>query len=119
MTKFCKETGVGIIPWSPLYRGLLARPVDSPTTIRGEALKSHAVFTYMTGLGEATINRIAETADTKGRKLSQVALVWPVQKSAIPITGTSDVNRLDDGVGIAEMKCFEEPYQTKSLSGHY
>jgi aryl-alcohol dehydrogenase-like predicted oxidoreductase len=100
--------------------------VDSPTTVRGEALKSHPVFKYMIGSDEAIINRVAETADTKGWKMSQVALVWLVQKGAIPITGISNVDRLDDAVGITgkilteeEMKYLEEPYQTKSVSGHY
>jgi aryl-alcohol dehydrogenase-like predicted oxidoreductase len=26
MIRFCKETGVGIMPWSPLFAGILARP---------------------------------------------------------------------------------------------
>ena len=32
MNRYCQETGVGLIPWAPLFRGYLARPTDSAKT---------------------------------------------------------------------------------------
>ncbi|KAI0102625.1 NADP-dependent oxidoreductase domain-containing protein [Nemania sp. FL0031] len=125
MIKFCKETGVGIIPWSPLYRGLLARPLDEPDTVRGKMVRSHPVFKHTIGSDEAIIKRVSETVAAKCWKMSQVALMWLVQKGAIPITGISSVDRVDDAVGIRgkvltdeELKYLEEPYQAKAISGH-
>lgn len=126
MIKYCKSTGVGIISWSPLYRGLLARPLDAPPTERGEALKSHPVFKYMEGADEKIIGRVAEVAAQRGWKMSQVALAWLVQKGSVPITGMATLDRVDDAAAIqgmvlteSEIKFLEEPYQPKAVSGHF
>ncbi|KAH6698480.1 aldo-keto reductase [Leptodontidium sp. MPI-SDFR-AT-0119] len=126
MIKYCKETGVGIIPWSPLYRGLLARPLDAPPTTRSEALKSHPVFKYMIGSDGKIIKRVEDVAKLRGWKMSQVALVWLLQKGAIPIVGMSSLERIDDAIAIKgmqltedEMKYLEEEYQAKEISGHH
>lgn len=65
MNKFCHETGVGLIPWSPLYRGHLARPVGSGDTARSEASKGNAMFKDMTGADADIIRRVEELADRK------------------------------------------------------
>jgi aryl-alcohol dehydrogenase-like predicted oxidoreductase len=31
MIPYCRSTGVGLIPWSPLSRGLLSRPIGEST----------------------------------------------------------------------------------------
>lgn len=43
MVKFCKETGVGIIPWGPLYSGLLAKPWGEETA-RSKSTWSLSLF---------------------------------------------------------------------------
>lgn len=115
MIKYCKATGVGIISWSPLYRGLLARPLDAPPTERGEALKSHPVFKYMEGADEKIIGRVAEVAAQR-----------ECQKGSVPITGMATLDRVDDAAAIrgmvlteSEIKFLEEPYQPKAVSGHF
>src|SRR3546814_15251197 len=36
MLGLCADQGIGVVPWSPLARGRLARPwEDAPSTVRG------------------------------------------------------------------------------------
>lgn len=124
MIPFCHETGVGLIPWAPLYRGLLARPLGSASTAREESSKQSAFFPKDDG-DDAIIKRVMEIADKKGWKMSQVALAWIIQKGTIPIVGFSNLSRLDEAADVRgktltedEMKYLEEPYVPKAIVGH-
>ena len=66
-----------------------------------------------------------ELAEKKGWKMSQVALVWIIQRKTIPIVGFSNLSRLDEAVDVKgksltddEMKYLEEPYVSKGIVGH-
>lgn len=122
MIKFCKETGVGIIPWAPLYRGNLARPLGTETTERGQ---SSAGNKDLTDADTKIISRVQELAGKKAWKMSQVALAWAIQKGAIPIVGFSNLERLDEAVAVngktltdEEIKWLEEPYKPREILGH-
>ena len=41
MIRFCKETGVGIIPWSPIFAGRLARPLGYDKSVRSKKPSYH------------------------------------------------------------------------------
>ncbi|KAI9661611.1 MAG: hypothetical protein M1821_008849 [Bathelium mastoideum] len=41
MNRFCKETGVGVIPWAPLFAGKLARPLGRDASIRSKRPSAH------------------------------------------------------------------------------
>lgn len=120
MNKFCHETGVGLIPWAPLYRGNLARPLNTET-----ARSKNNMFGDVKGADVDIIKRVQELADKKGWKMSHVALAWIIQKKTIPIVGFSSLARLDEAVGVKgktltedEIKYLEEPYQPKTIAGH-
>lgn len=120
MNKFCQETGVGLIPWAPLYRGNLARPLNT------ETLRSkNNMFGEVKGADVEIIKRVQELADKKGWKMSHVALAWIIQKGTIPIVGFSKLERLDEACEVRgktltedEMKYLEEPYEPKRIAGH-
>lgn len=125
MNPYCIETGVGLIPWAPLYRGLLARPLGTEVTAREESMKGNPMFSGLSAEDREIIKRVQELADKKGWKMSQVALVWIIQKKTIPIVGFSNLNRLDEAVAVRgksltddEMKYLEEPYRPKVIVGH-
>ncbi|CAK7220657.1 hypothetical protein SBRCBS47491_004262 [Sporothrix bragantina] len=125
MMKYCKETGVGVISWSPMYRGLLARPIDYPETVRGQALKTHPAFKTVTNTDREIIKRVQEVAEKKGWKMMHVAYSWMVQKGSTPITGLSTIERLDDAVHVTgkvlsqeEMQYLDELYEPKPVAGH-
>jgi len=124
MNPYCHETGVGLIPWAPLYRGLLARPLGSDSTPREESMKGNPMF-KIDEVDNAIISRVSELAKKHGWKMSQVALAWIIQRGTVPIVGFSNLNRLDEAVDVKgksltadEMKYLEEPYQPKAVVGH-
>jgi aryl-alcohol dehydrogenase-like predicted oxidoreductase len=125
MNKYCHATGVGLIPWSPLYRGHLARPADSAPTARSEATRRHPMFGGLADADRAIINRVEEIAKKKGWAMVQVALAWIVQKGTVPIVGFSSVERMLQAVEVKgkelseeDIKYLEELYVPKAVSGH-
>ena len=98
MNKYCHETGVGLIPWAPLFRGHLARPLGG-STARSTTKTGSVMSRELTDEDEAIIKRVQELSDKKGWKMSQVALVWIIQKGTIPIVGFSNIARIDEASG--------------------
>lgn len=75
MKKFCNETGVGLIPRAPLFRGYLARPLSSSQTSRHALLEQRLGRILSVGHTEtdhAIINRLEEIAQKKGWRMSTV-----------------------------------------------
>ncbi|KIW67557.1 hypothetical protein PV04_06801 [Phialophora macrospora] len=125
MNPYCHETGVGLIPWAPLYRGLLARPLGSDATTREQSMMGNAMFGGLDPADREIVKRVQDLADKKGWKMSQVALAWIIQKNTIPIVGFSSLARLEEAVAVKgkvltaeEMKHLEEPYKPKAIVGH-
>ena len=125
MNKFCNETGVGLIPYAPLFGGLLAKPVDVEST---RSKMSLAMIGGLTAADKTINKRVQEVAERKGWKMSQVALAWVKQKGCIPIFGLTSANieRLDEACALRdfklnedEMKYLEEPYVPKPILGHF
>ncbi|KAJ5605739.1 aldo-keto reductase [Penicillium lagena] len=122
MNRFCNETGVGLIPYSPLDAGRLARPVSQVgTTARLENVKPSDI----PNADMAIINRVEELANRKNWTMSQVALAWTNRRVVSPIVGFSSVERLDEALGyedrlltVDEERYLEEPYLPKTVSGY-
>ncbi|KAL3420602.1 aldo/keto reductase [Phlyctema vagabunda] len=120
MNRFCDATGVGLIPWAPLCRGHLARPLEKfGTTTRSKPEKD------LTEIDQKTIGRVQELAEKKGWKMSQVALAWINKRISSPIIGFSSVDRIDEAIEVRgktltedEEKYLEELYQPKAVVGH-
>ncbi|KAK3674115.1 hypothetical protein LTR78_005962 [Recurvomyces mirabilis] len=128
MNRFCNETGVGLIPWSPLCRGHLARPPTTPiTSIRTtseEKMKSFLQTGYA-DKDQEIIRRVHELAEKKGWSMSNVALAWLNRRVTSPIIGCSGIERLDDALAVRgkvltadEEKYLEELYVARDISGH-
>ncbi|KAL8798078.1 MAG: hypothetical protein Q9182_006968 [Xanthomendoza sp. 2 TL-2023] len=119
MIKFCNETGVGLIPWSPLSQGQLARPASS----QGSTTRSSNV-----SLGDTDvkiIERVEELAKKHEWEMSHVALAWINKRVASPIIGFSSIARMDEALEVRgkslteeEEKSLEELYKPKPVQGH-
>ncbi|CAG9990726.1 unnamed protein product [Clonostachys byssicola] len=116
MLRFCDDTGVGVIPWAPLSRGNLARPL----THKGSTLRSQLSGESLTGADVEIIKRVEEIANKRGWPMSQVALLWSLRRVVSPIIGFSKVERIDQALGVRgkqldddEISYLEEPYQPK------
>jgi len=97
MLAYCKYNGIGVIPWSPLSGGALARPLGAETT-RANTTKG-TVFERTTARGDSTIiNRVEELAKKKNCKMSQIGLAWVAAKVESPIVGANSVQRLQESL---------------------
>lgn len=93
MIPYCNAHGIGLIPWSPLHQGALARPLTE-VTVRQESLKG-SVFESVFPLTESDkviIARVKEVSKKKGWKMSEVALAWIDGKVVSPIVGCNSVS---------------------------
>ncbi|KAI1787702.1 aryl-alcohol dehydrogenase [Ganoderma leucocontextum] len=119
-----KHFGVGSIPWSPLARGLLTRPIDVESK-RGSV--DWLIGKYKTEATVAIVSRVEELAKKKGVSMAQIAVTWVLAKPHVtaPIVGTTSLENLEDILGglnvqlsEEEIKSLEEPYQPREISGH-
>jgi aryl-alcohol dehydrogenase-like predicted oxidoreductase len=124
----CLDMGVGVIPWSPLARGLLAGSRSSS----GERLTRRANTDrfqdslYRPDLDLPVIERAAEVAAARGVSPAQVALAWLLHKPGVtaPIVGATKVEHLEDALaaeslelGDDEIARLEESYVPHPVSG--
>jgi 1-deoxyxylulose-5-phosphate synthase len=133
MIPLCLEEGIGIIPWSPLARGLLAgnrrqAPTRQP---EGDTARSktdtfaHELYTLDNDFEIA--ERCAQLAARRGVPPAQVALAWLLGKPGVtaPIVGATKLEQLDQAVGALsvtlapeEVRFLEEQYQPHPVKGH-
>jgi aryl-alcohol dehydrogenase-like predicted oxidoreductase len=128
MLPLCAREDVGVIPWSPLARGYLARPHEEfDTTARGQSDEHARNHPYFEGGGREINERVEELAAEKGVKMAQIALAWTLQQDPVdaPIVGTSSVEHLEDAVEAVDLdlsesdvEWLEEPYEPVPVSGH-
>ncbi|KAI5890026.1 Aldo/keto reductase [Schizophyllum commune H4-8] len=111
MLAYCEYHGIGVIPWSPLGGGTLARPLNSAETARA---KLNSAFAQTDAAEHEIIKRVEEVAKKRGWKMAQVAIAWVQRRVTSPIVGINSINRVDDSVvdGVLtdeEVKYLEEP----------
>ncbi len=107
MLKLCADQGVGVIPWSPLARGLLARPVGAEETKRRKGDKfGHTVYDKTAEEDNKIISRVGELAKKHGVPQAQIALAWMLAKPVVtaPIIGATRMKHLDDAVASLDVK---------------
>jgi len=122
----CEEKNVGVVPWSPLEHGYLARPDEEWTaTTRGESLEDNPHPIRERNNPEIN-SRVEELADEKGVTMAQIALAWHFHNEWIdaPIVGTTSVEHLEEAVEAldvslsgSDIEYIEEPYAPVRVSG--
>ena len=128
MIPYCVATGVGLIPWSPLARGLLAgnrgrggqkRTVRANNDQFGDTLYTDDDF--------AVVEAANDVAADNGVKPAQVALAWMLAKPGItaPIVGATKLAHLEDALGAVDVTLsdkdverIESSYQPHTIRGH-
>jgi aryl-alcohol dehydrogenase-like predicted oxidoreductase len=128
MIPYCQDTGVGIIPFSPLARGLLTRPYGSQATTRQKTdIYSEFLLGETTNTDIEIIGRVEELARQKGVSMATVAIAWCAAKGVIPILGLGSIDRVNQTVeGLAltktgllsknEIEFLEEKYIPKPVT---
>ena len=125
MLPLCLDSGVGVLPWSPLARGRLARPPQEvSTTTRGGS--DHLIERYETG-DDAIVEAVRRLAHDRGVSQAQVALAWVLAQPAVtsPIVGATKLAHLDDAVAATDLELTEDelteleaPYRPVPIQGH-
>lgn len=126
MIPYCKATGVGIIPWSPVARGILARPWNSAPTKREQTdAYLSALVSRENEADKAIVDRIEEIARRKEVPMAAVATAWVLTKGTNPVLGLGSKERIDQAVNAMklelseeEIKYLEAPYVPKSIAGY-
>jgi 1-deoxyxylulose-5-phosphate synthase len=128
MIPFCKEEGIGCIPWSPLARGFLAgnrNREGSGDTVRSKT-DDFAKKLYFSASDFAVADKNAEIAKKLGVKSMQTALAWILSNPVVtaPIIGASKLEHLDDALNALQItlspedkKSMEEPYEPHAVLG--
>jgi aryl-alcohol dehydrogenase (NADP+) len=126
MIPLCRDEGIGIIPWSPLARGLLAgRPTSTVRAQTDEYAK--LLYGNVAASDEKVIERLRKTAAAHEVPAAQIALAWILHKPGItaPIVGVSKPHHLQDALGALKLKLtpeeirnLEEPYVPHPIAGH-
>ncbi|RMG22522.1 MAG: aldo/keto reductase [Bacteroidetes bacterium] len=115
MNPLCEAEGVGLIPWSPLARGVLtgSRTRQGSNTLRAKTDTFNEKLYYHDSDFDVA-DAVEKVARNKGISRAQVALAWLLQRPnvAAPIVGTSKLEHLEDAVKAVEVSLTEEEIQT-------
>jgi aryl-alcohol dehydrogenase-like predicted oxidoreductase len=128
MLPLCADQGIGVIPWSPLARGLLAgnrgrggerRTTRANNDPYGDSLYSEDDFNV--------VDANAELAAERGVTPAQTALAWLLSNPVVtaPIVGATKLHHLEDAIAATdltldekEIERLEAPYVPHRISGH-
>jgi 1-deoxyxylulose-5-phosphate synthase len=129
MVPLCRDQGVGVIPWSPLARGMLAgnRTRDGEKrTVRAET-DGFADILYTHPTDFDVVDRLEEVAAERGVPMAQLALAWLIQRKGVtsPIVGSTKLHHLTDALAAEqldlsedEVRRLEELYVPHAIAGH-
>ncbi|MDP1671436.1 MAG: aldo/keto reductase, partial [Alphaproteobacteria bacterium] len=122
MAPLCREEGVGMIPWSPLARGLLAGSRAAGTQ-RAQTDEMMAQL-FNPEADQPIIDAVSNIARAHNTGMAQVALAWCLSKQEVsaPIIGASKMAQLDDAAAAVdvklsadEIKQLETPYKPRKI----
>jgi aryl-alcohol dehydrogenase-like predicted oxidoreductase len=112
MIPLCQAEGIGVIPWSPLARGKLARPWETePSTARAASDEfGKTLYSKTQDADHGVVDRVGQVAEACGVPRAQVALAWLLHKPAVtsPIVGASKPHHLDDAIAALSLKLSAE-----------
>ena len=129
MIPLCVDQGLGVIPWSPLARGLLGgnrKRGEHATSLRddGDGVLADQLYDHPGDwdVVDATVRVAAE----RGVQPAQIALAWLLSRPAVvaPIVGTTKLEQLEAAVAAVELQltndeiaALEAPYQPHAVRG--
>jgi 1-deoxyxylulose-5-phosphate synthase len=129
MLPLCADQGLGVIPWSPLARGLLTGTRTRDGVRRTARAASDAITESYYGSAEDfdVVERCVAVAQQRGDAPAQVALAWLLSRPQVtaPIVGATKLAHLQDALGALslsmsddEIAALEAPYRPHPVLGH-
>jgi 1-deoxyxylulose-5-phosphate synthase len=128
MLPLCLAEGIGVLPWSPLARGRLARAWETqPSTVRGQTDEyGKKLYSRTENLDKQVVDCVGEIAKARGISRAEIALAWLLHKPAVtaPIVGATKLHHLEEAVAAvdvklsdAEIDALEAPYVPHPIAG--
>jgi aryl-alcohol dehydrogenase-like predicted oxidoreductase len=126
MIPLCIDTGVGVIPWSPLARGKLTRDWDEKTARSETDQFSKMIYDATAEQDRKVVEAVAAVSNATGTPRAQVALAWLLQKPGItaPIIGVTKESQLVDAIAALDVRLtgediarLEAPYVPHPVAG--
>src|SRR5437773_1143752 len=128
MLPLCLTEGIGVLPWSPLARGRLARAWETQSsTTRGQTDEyGKKLYSGTEKADKPVVERVGEIAKARGIPRAQIALAWLLHKPAVttPIVGATKLHHLEEAVAAlnvklsdAEIEALEAPYVPHPIAG--
>ncbi len=110
MMPLCSDQGIGVLPWSPLARGRLARPWGQTSSRMDTDEFGRKLYLASAEADRAVAERVAEVASRRGVPMAQVALAWLLGKKGVtaPIVGASRPEQLQDALAAMTLKLSAE-----------
>ncbi|WP_435743843.1 aldo/keto reductase [Nocardioides sp. SYSU DS0663] len=104
----CQALGLGVLPWSPLGRGVLTGKYRSGTPSDSRAASSHFASFVGAYLGERSagiVESVARAADGLGWSPLEVALVWVRDQPGVtaPVVGARTAQQLRGALTVEEL----------------
>ncbi|MXM67320.1 aldo/keto reductase [Streptomyces sp. HUCO-GS316] len=124
MLPLCADQGVGVLPWSPLARGRLAR--DWGTVTERSAHDDFGSRLYQEG-DRTIVEAVTRIAEDRGVPRAQVALAWLLHQDTVaaPIVGAGTPQHIEDAVAAVELELsdkeieeLDQPYAPHPVVGH-
>jgi aryl-alcohol dehydrogenase-like predicted oxidoreductase len=128
MIPLCLDRGVGLIPWSPLARGLLAgnrERGDKRVTTRADS-DAYADQLYVEEDFDV-VDAVRALAAERGLSPAQIALAWVLRQRAVsaPIVGATRLRHLEEAIAAVDVVLsddeaarLEAPYRPHAVLGH-
>ncbi|HEY1529583.1 MAG TPA: aldo/keto reductase [Galbitalea sp.] len=119
MHPLCLDSGVGVIPWSPLARGMLTRPWDTTTGRSENDAFGQTLYRQTEDSDKNIVDAVTAVAEARGVPRARIALAWVAQQDAVtaPIVGATKPNHLEDAVAAVELVLTDE--ELTQLEQHY
>jgi 1-deoxyxylulose-5-phosphate synthase len=124
MVPLCRDMGVGMLPWSPLARGLLTRPrAEGEATRRGAT--DHLTGGWYADSNHEIIDVVEQIAGERGVPMARVALSWVMSRPGVtaPVVGATRLEHLEDAAAAIELELDEtetarldEGYRPRSVA---
>lgn len=119
MLPLCRDQGVGVIPWSPLARGRLARPWGQHTPRMATDVFGASLFKHTEANDSQVHAALVQVATARGAPLAAVALAWLLQTPGVtaPIIGASKPLHFEDALAALDLVLSAE--EVKALEAAY
>lgn len=116
---YCAHAGIGVLPWSPLARGRLARGWDDETTRSRTDRFGQTLYHQAEDADRRIVDAVGQVAAERGVPRAQVALAWLLAKDVVtaPIVGGTKPHHLTDALAALDLALTED--ETRRLEEPY